>query len=61
MLESGLGWGIKVISEKNESVPGAKELAIEVLKQAAEMALSEGKPDGYTIGLNAWEMLHTMA
>ncbi len=54
VIETDIPWGVVEFVSKKDSLPSKKELAVESLKQAVEMALQEDA-DEYWLGFRAWE------
>jgi len=54
LIETEIPWGVVEFISKKDSLPSQKELAIESLKQAVEMANQEDAEE-YWLGFRAWE------
>lgn len=54
-VETKWPWGIVVFTERKESVPGRRELALAALRQAVAMAKT-AEAENYYVGFKAWDM-----
>ncbi len=53
-VEKALPWGIGIFQDRKDTIPSMRELAIEALQQAVDMAKT-ADADNYYVGFKAWQ------